>query len=139
MADAMVTAWLPPLLACDWTGAGHDVAIERAHAIFQRDFGDAATRPTFQQRILRLKRYPEVQGKSATFWHWVTEGPDEATRVLVASRVERIAWPRAMITETDRIPPRVRVWSNTRGRATRWLIATEDFGYVVVLDDRGEF
>ncbi len=113
--------------------------MERAYAIFQRDFGDAATRPTFQARRLGLKRLPEFDGKSATFWHFVTEGPTEAERVPDGRRLERIGWPRAMILEATQVPSRVKVWSNRRGSSLRWLLAVEDFSYLLVLDDRGDF
>jgi hypothetical protein len=110
-----------------------------AYAIFWRDFGEFRTRPTFQGRRLGLKRHPEIEGKSATFWHFVTEGADESNRTPVRERLERIGWPRALIEEASHSSPRVRVWASLRSRATRWLIALDDFSYVVVLDDRGDF
>ena len=44
-----------------------------------------------------LKRHPELEGKSATFWHFVTEGKVEADRTPVRERIERIGWPKAII------------------------------------------
>lgn len=134
MADP---AWLPPLVEFDWNRYAE--SIDRAYAVFWADFGDPVTRPAFQTRRLGLKRHPELEGKSATFWHFVTEGSEEATRTPVRERLERIGWPRAMISEAGGVPPRVRVWSTRRGAAVRWLIALEDFSYVVVLDDRQEY
>lgn len=130
-------AWLPPLLPFDWND--YAASIERAYEAFWRDFGDAATRPSFQNRRLGLKRHPEFEGKSATFWHFVTEGADEANRTPDRARIERIAWPRALIVESSAATPRVNVWRSQRKSATRWMIALPGFDYVVVLDDRGEY
>ena len=129
--------WLPPLVICDWNR--HDETVERAYAIFQQDFGETASRPQFRGRRLGLKRYPEFDGKSATFWHFVTEGEIETERIPDGRRLERIGWPRAMLLEAAKVPSRVKVWSNRRKAALRWLLAVEDFSYLLVLDDRGEF
>jgi hypothetical protein len=134
MADGV---WLPELIECDWNR--YEETIERAHAVFWKDFGDAKTRPTFQKRRLGLKRLPEFEGKSATFWHFVTEGFSETNRTPVRERLERIGWPRALIEEAGRTPSRVCVWATLRGRSKRWVIALEDFSYVVILDDRDEY
>ncbi len=87
-----------------------------------------------------LKRYPESDGKSATFWHFVTEKGSEANRVPAPERLARIAWPRALVIEADKGSSLVKVWKNKRhGRSIRWVIALTDFSYIVVLDDRGEY
>lgn len=44
-----------------------------------------------------------------------------------------------MILQTALQVPDVYVWANERGRSKRWLIALQDFRYLVVLDDRGTF
>ena len=129
--------WLPVLVEVDWNRFAESV--DRAYAVFLADFGHASRRPLFQNRRLGLKHHPEIEGKSATFWHFVTEGSDESKRTPDRERLERIGWPGAMVVEAGRQPPRVRVWSTRRGSAVRWVIALEDFSYVVILDDRGEF
>lgn len=134
--------WLPALLNCDWSA--YQETIERAYRIFYRDFGTKEVRPRFRDKRMELKRHPELEGKSATFWHFVTEGNNETDRTPVRERIERIAWPRALIIEAVKNSPRVLVWRNTRQhrkhkRATRWLIALPDFSYVVVIDERENF
>lgn len=129
--------WLPPLLSCDWNR--YEETLERAYEIFRNDFGESATRPSFRGRRLGLKHHPEFDGKSATFWHFVTEGKIEANRDPDGRRLERIGWPRALILEADRLPCRIRVWSNLRGQELRWLLALADFSYLVVLADRGDY
>lgn len=134
MAD---TSWLPSLLPFDWND--YVRSLKAAYAVFQRDFGSEKSRPPFQGRRLGLKRYPEFEGKSATFWHFITEGPVEANRTPARDRIERIPWPKPMILEAAAADPRVRVWSTLRGTTLRWVIAVGDFSYVVILDDRGEY
>jgi hypothetical protein len=129
--------WLPALVPFDWNR--YEESLEAAYQVFVRCFGDVKVRPAFQGRRLGLKRHPELDGKSATFWHFVTEGNVEEDRTPVRSRIERIAWPHALIVEAGGIPPRVCVWCTERGRSKRWLIALEDFSYLVILDDRGEY
>ena len=62
----------------------------------------------------------------------------------VRERLERIAWPKAILVEAGAEPTRVLVWTNERRRSShakslRWLIALANFSYVVVVDDRGDY
>ncbi len=136
------TDWLPDLLVCDWSRLQE--SIERAYAVFRRDFCRPERRPMFRGKRMGLKRHPLIDGREATFWHFVTEGKVEKDRYPVCERIERIAWPRAMLVEAGRSPSRVLVWSNQRprrrhGKATRWVVALEDFSYVVIVDERESY
>jgi len=142
MRDPAAPDWLPELVTCDWKDM--EGTIERAYKVFVRDFLDPSAALSFQQKRLAIKRHPEFDGKSATFWHLVTAGQNEATRAIDRERVERIAWPRAMIIEADRESPRVPLWRNRRKKrghamSARWIIALPDYSYVVVLDDRADY
>lgn len=142
MRDPALPDWLPDLIPFDWNAI--EATIERAYGIFVRDFFDPKTSLSFRGRRLAIKRHPEFDGKSATFWHLVTAGDDEASRAPDRERLERIAWPRAMIIEAESGSSRVRLWKNQRkrrghARSARWVIALPDFSYVVVLDDRGNY
>jgi hypothetical protein len=134
----MADGWLPPLVEFDGDWNRFDEYVERVYAAFARDFNDAATRPTFRGRRLGLKLHPTFQGKSATFWHLVTEGEDEAQRTPDRARCERIAWPRAMI-EAATTEGRVLAWASRRPNGDRWVISLPDFSYIVVLADRGGY
>ncbi len=68
----------------------------------------------------------------------VTEGPLEKDRHPVRERLERIGWARALILNVDN-PERVRCWCAIKKGKPRWHLATSDFGYLVVLADRGEY
>jgi hypothetical protein len=75
-------------------------------------------------------------GKEESFWHLVTEGPDERSRTPDPRRCERIAWPRALIEALGRRDPDVVAWSQLRPRQRTLVISVADFSYVVVLADR---
>lgn len=142
MRDEDAPDWLPDLIECDWNR--YKETLDRAYAIFQKDFGRESARPTFHGKRMALKRHPELDGKSATFWHFITEGAIEAERSPVRERLERIAWPKALLVEASSDSARVLTWSNERRRtthakSTRWIVALDDFSYVVVLDDRKDF
>lgn len=142
MKDENAPEWLPDLVEFDWNS--YNESIDRAYAVFVRDFGTQNARPTFQAKRMGLKRHPEFQGKSATFWHFVTEGPVEIDRAPNRERVERIAWPKAILVEAAAQSGRVLVWANERRRSghtksTRWVVALDTFSYVVVVDEREEY
>ena len=142
MRDDDAPAWLPDLIECDWNR--YQETLERAYSIFQRDFGSQRVRPAFRGKRMGLKRHPELDGKSATFWHFVTEGSIEVDRTPVRERLERIAWPKAILVEAGNTPSRVFVWANERRRSThakstRWIVALDDFSYVVVVDEREDY
>ena len=139
MRDDDAPAWLPDLIPCDWNN--YQATLALAYRIFRQDFADEENRPVFRGLRMGLKRHPELDGKSATFWHFVTEGRVEVDRTPVRERLERIAWPKAILVEANNEPSRVLMWSNERRRSshtksTRWVVALADFSYVVVVDER---
>lgn len=132
MADL---SWLPALVEYDAAEEDWLVYTEKLYALFKRDFVDG--RPTFRGRRLGLKKHPLLDGKEATFWHLITEGPEEAKRVPQADRCARVQWPRALIeaATTDK----VLCWSYRKKSELRIGIALPDFSYKVVLSDRGDY
>lgn len=128
--------WLPALQPFDWND--YAASLERAYGVFRRDFELASSRPTFLGRKMELKWHPAFDGKSATFWHFVTEGRDESTRTPNRDRIERIAWPRALI-ESAHDGSRVRLWCEMKKGDKRWHLAVSDFSYLVVVADRKKY
>jgi hypothetical protein len=102
---------------------------------FCLDFVQA--RPAFRNQAVHLKRHPLLDGKEATFWHFITEGPNEHLRIPDLRRCERIRWPRAIIQHHD--DPSLKVWENLRGRDRRVCLWLESEEYLVVLADRGAY
>ncbi|MBT9555754.1 MAG: hypothetical protein IV100_06975 [Myxococcales bacterium] len=127
--------WLPGLLHFESFDGDWERYIDAVYAVFRRDF--VSSRPAFDGRPLNLKRHPISEGREATFWHFISEGQNEAERVPDLRRCERIAWPRPIIEAVT--SGRVLCWPNTRGREQRFVLAVEDFSYVVILADRGHF
>ena len=137
----MSSAWLPALLLLEHSNGDWAHYLERLHTCFVADFVDS--KPTWPGKRVALKRHPEYDGKSATFWHMISEGKSEADRTPDMRRCERIAWPRPILDEFDASPGttncRVLWWSELRGTETRYHLAPDDFSYVVVMADRGDF
>lgn len=133
-------AWLPPLVTLDQHGGDWPTYLTAIYALFTRDF--LASKPRFPGKRMGLKRLPIRDGKEATFWHLVSEGKVEEERLPDLRRCERIGWPRPMIDELTafrRGGARVHCWVQPRPGVRRIVIAAQDFSYVVILDDRGDF
>ena len=109
--------------------------LEAIYQYFCQDF--VASKPSFKDKRFALKRHPMVEGKEATFWHIISEGEVENERLPDLRRCERIRWPRAIITAHD--TKFVKCWKNSRKGDERVILALEDFSYVVILADRGDY
>lgn len=91
--------WLPDLVLFEDSGGDWSRYLDRLHLQFAADF--MHTMPTWPRKRVGLKRHPEYDGKSATFWHMISEGSSEADRIPDFRRCERIAWPRQIMDEFD--------------------------------------
>lgn len=134
--------WLPELLLLEDAKGDWGIYLGRLHACFVTDF--IASKPAWPGKRVGVKRHPEHDGKSATFWHLISDGDVEAERLPNMRRCERIGWPRPMMDDFDAADPgtsatRILWWKETRGNEERYLLAPEDFSYVVVVVDRGEY
>jgi len=129
------TDWLPPLITLSDHDGKWQVYLNAIYEVFFADF--VRSKPNYPGKRFALKRHPMALEKEATFWHLIQEGKVEDERIPDIRRCERIGWPRPIIEAitTDK----VRVWRNTRGKSERIVIAVEDFSYVVILDDRGDY
>jgi hypothetical protein len=127
--------WLPELILFEDYAGQWERYLDAIYAHFERDF--VHNKPEFQGRRLGLKRHPEYQGKSATFWHMTSTGDDEAERTPDFRRCERIRWPKPII-ENDQHPT-LKIWAEPKGKNQRIHMWYEDEGYLVVLDDRRDY
>lgn len=127
--------WLPELVTLSDYAGDWDAYLEAIYRHFCHDF--IATKPAFPNRRWAMKRHPLEKGKEATFWHLISEGEIEGERLPDLRRCERIRWPRPMVDAVA--SDHVKVWTNRRHNEERVIIALEDFSYVVVLADRGEY
>jgi hypothetical protein len=137
----MSDEWLPDLICLEDAGGDWTAYLEMLYAAFLVDF--VRSKPQWPGKRVALKRYPEYQGKGATFWHMISEGETEDERIPDMRRCERIRWPRPLMeTFPNRKPTatdRIRWWRSKRGREERVVLALPDFSYVVVVAERADF
>lgn len=127
--------WLPKKLYLKDYDHDLDLFVQAVYDVFKQDF--LCTKPYFRGKRLGLKRHPEREGKSATFWHMTTVGEVESERQLDFERCERMPWPKPVIeNSTDLV---LKVWAESRGGSRRIHIWLEAEGYIVVLDERKNF
>ena len=127
--------WLPPIIPfADYEGDWGRY-LNAIYVIFQRDFCNDL--PKFLGREIRLKKYPITYKKEATFWHFVSQGNEEADREIDFRRAECIAWPRAFIENAD--DPAMKIWTETRKNRKNIHIWNEQASYLLVLSDRGDY
>ncbi len=127
--------WLPPLvLFADFKG-NWDAYLDVIYTWFKQDFIDS--KPMFQGQRLGLKRHPLTNGKEATFWHMISEGQEEDTRIPDFRRCERIRWPKPVIEHEN--DPKVKYWVSVKRKENRIHIWLEEEDYVVVLAARKGF
>lgn len=130
---------LPELIELNDFGGNFTDYLEAVYEIFKEDFVDS--KPIFRGKRLGLKRYPLVEDKEYTFYHMTHEGDIENDRIPDLRRMERIAWPRPIIDDSEHAY--LKVWQNTRrgkgGTKSRILILHEAERYLVILDDRGDY
>jgi len=124
--------WLPDLLCLSEFGGSWDHYLRSLYAVFRRDF--ISSPPRFGNLPVGLKRHPIIEGREATFWHLISEGSQEAQRLPDFRRCERIAWPRAIIAQSDR--QEVCVWENRRHGERRFCLWVEAAEYLVILAAR---
>lgn len=137
----MSSDWLPELILFQDSQGIWPLYLEKIHQQFIQDFVHSV--PSWPNKRVALKRHPEYEGKSATFWHMISEGKEEAQRTPDFRRCERIAWPRSMMDEFTEAAPTLNDdivwWKESRGNEQRYVLALSDFSYIVVIADRGEY
>ena len=131
----MQPVWLPDLILMTASGGDWGRFFSAVYAAFEQDF--VLNKPEFRGKRLGLKRHPEYAGKSATFWHMISTGEVEAEREPDLRHCERIRWPKPIIENDSDLA--LKVWAEPRGKQQRIHIWFEAEGYLVVLDDRGEY
>ena len=129
-------AWLPPFVEFNDYDRNWDCYFEALYQFFKRDFVDSS--PSFRGIRLGLKRHPFIDGKEATFWHLISEGPEELKRNPDFQRCKRIRWPRPVIENVD--GSIIKIWENKRRRGeTRTCLWFESQEYLVVLALRKDY
>tara|TARA_R110002073_G_scaffold120121_1_gene261927 strand:- start:965 stop:1435 length:471 start_codon:yes stop_codon:yes gene_type:complete len=129
----MPDAWLPDMVPIsDYSGNWNDYC-EAIYEIFKRDL--VSNPPLYNGQRLAMKRHPISEGKEATFWHLITKGETEASRIPDMRRCERIAWPKPTIENHHK----VKCWISKKKGEDRLHIWLENEDYVVVLAIRNGY
>lgn len=126
----------PPLLP--FNGSDWGAYVESLYLAFCSDF---CTPPgvIFQGQRVTAPRLPVDQGKHASFWHVISDGPIEKDRIPNPRRCERVPWIGWLIRHAES-DPRISWWENERttkrGPEKRVLILYAEQRFVVVLGPR---
>jgi len=103
-----------------------------------KEFCECFENKEFKFRGVRVghKRHPEYNGKSATFWHIISEGADEQNRLPDLRRYERIRWPFYIMEHCIDNCSDLLIWENERRGQTRILIFCTHIDYLLVFAKR---
>ncbi len=81
---------------------------------------------------------PESKGKGFSFWHLISEGPNEDDRTPDLRRCERLRWFAWLIENAEKCDD-LSWWENRRGRNTHVVIWHEAEEFAVVLAKRNGY
>ena len=125
----------PDLILFNEFSGDFQAYLNAVYAIFHRDFIE--TKPVFENTVVSVRRYPEVDGMHKTFYHITHEGEDEENRQPDMRRMERIRFPRFVVENCKHED--VLIWKNKRGRDERTVLFNETENYIVILTNRGDY
>lgn len=129
--------WLPPLILLNDYSANE--YLEVVYKVFEKDF--EYSKPKFGNYVVKLKRHPLYDNKSATFWHMISEGEVESERMPDIRRCERIGWIRPIMEkfDPDQSSNDIAWWIEKKKGEERFHLALMDFSYLVVVAIRKDF
>lgn len=135
MTSPSMSDCLPNLILMENYYGNWQNFFDAVYQTFSQDF--VHSKPVFRGRTLGLKRHPEYDDKSATFWHMISEGKVEEDRQPDIRRCERIGWPKPIIENNESLE--LKIWAEKRRGNKRIHIWFEEEDYLVVLDDRKSY
>ena len=119
--------------------AGGVPAVEpQALVVYVRDFPAGGTLPPVQGTPVKVRRepHPANSKREFTYWHMVTDGPDEEHRTPDLSRLVRIPWARPLLDHHTHAS--VKRWWNTRAGRRHFCLWHPPMNYVLVIKERYE-
>ena len=105
---------------------------ERAHTAYQSDFGPGCPPPEFQTRHVTVDRSPHIANakREHTYWHTVTSGTPESTRIRPEERrMRRIPWVKLILVGWAGS----KVWWEHRESSVHWNIWHTGQRHVVIV------
>ncbi|MCL6613094.1 MAG: hypothetical protein K6U03_00505 [Firmicutes bacterium] len=127
--------WLPELVKLEEYAGDWDYYLSVLYSFFKDDFINSS--PRFKGMKVGIKRYPLLNGKEASFWHIISSGEEENSKVPDLRRCERIRWPRPIIDHFN--DAGIKLWEQEKNREQRVYLWLEAEDYLVVLSKRGTY
>lgn len=93
----------------------------------------------FKGKRIVHKKYPLYKNRSGTFWHIISNGTQEETRLPDLRRYERIQWPAYILSYCQTNCDKLLIWENTRKGKHRVVLWCQSIDYVVILDQKPEY
>jgi hypothetical protein len=125
----------PDLLELTSFGGEFKKLFDEAYLIFESDF--IKSKPNFNNLLVTAKKIPLVEGMHKTFYHITHEGQDESNRKPDIRRIERIRYPKFIITNSK--SDEFKIWENKRGNDTKTVLLHVEQSYVVILTKRQDY
>lgn len=129
------TSWLPDLIRIEDFSGDWQKYEDAIYAVFYRDF--KKKQHNFGGKPVKIKFGPYSKGKEFTFWHFISDGDIEEERIPNLRRCERIAWPGLLLENAN--TDRVKLWAEYRRSKRNYIIATPNFDYLIVLEERNGY
>lgn len=128
---------LPDLVLLEDYKGRWDDYLPALYSYFVQDF--VTSPPKFQDTKLALKKHPMIDGKEATFWHFISEGKEEASRIPDMRRCERIRWIKPIIENPTDSSVKMWVEDGSSSNEKRIHLCYGNWDYLVVLAHRGSY
>ena len=124
-----------------------DLYLEGIHRIFKTDFEELPLPWATNDSFVHHKKLPPVLEWPQGFWHIIsTTNTFKDHRDIDFERCRRLHWIRPMILLFNRFYPEqgngeIHWWKSRprRNASTRYAIASPDFSYVVIIEERRDY
>ncbi len=123
----------PPMLS---NAGGGLVAEPAALVVYQADFPLGGVYSTIRSQAIKVRRDPHVArpDREHTYWHMITDGPDEVRRTLDLARVIRLPWALPLLR--GHLHEKVKRWWNMRAGLQHICVWHPAVNYLLVLKQR---
>lgn len=128
---------IPDLIELDSFGGDYEQYEEAVYSLYKTTFEEKSF--SYNNKPIVQKIIPMYKEKSGTFWHIISNGPDEASRTPDLRRYERIAWPSHVLGYCQNQCSNILIWKNKRKGKSRVLLWCRDINYLVVLDEKKDY
>ena len=128
---------IPQIIEYDSYDGNYEEYENDIYAAYQSTFESQEF--SWGEKPIRQKKHPMFKGKSGTFWHIISSGDSEESRIPDFRRYERVTWPAYILSYCKDNCDKILVWKNQRKNKTRILLWCQDIDYLVVLDERKDF